>query len=224
MKRWALVVVGLYGLILVTLTAPVLMLAFVPYVRAAELKNVFAAWQYWLWIAVMLLGQAAMLKVPVSLASRRPVTRRALLPPILATGLMMGCMAAGAIYASFEFTFQGKEDWSWVGWGGVILAALTWCFWTVVFFRLSRNTNPADVVSRQCKLLLKGSILELLVAVPTHIVARHRDYCCAGVMTFIGITLGISVMLFSFGPAVFFLFVERWRRLHPCGAAPPAIH
>jgi len=23
------------------------------------------------------------------------------------------------------------------------------------------------------------------------------------------------VMLFSFGPAVYFLFVDRWRRLHP---------
>jgi hypothetical protein len=23
------------------------------------------------------------------------------------------------------------------------------------------------------------------------------------------------VMLFSFGPAVFFLFADRWRRLHP---------
>jgi hypothetical protein len=34
-------------------------------------------------------------------------------------------------------------------------------------------------------------------------------------MTFVGLTMGFSVMLFSFGPGVFFLFVERWRRLHP---------
>ncbi len=50
---------------------------------------------------------------------------------------------------------------------------------------------------------------------PTHIVARYCDYCCAGFMTFIGLTLGMSVMLFSFGPGVFFLFVARWRQLHP---------
>jgi hypothetical protein len=66
--------------------------------------------------------------------------------------------------------------------------------------------------------MLRGSILELLVAVPTHIVARSRDYCCAGFMTFIGLSLGISVMLFSYGPAVFFLYVDRWRRLHPAQA------
>jgi hypothetical protein len=38
-------------------------------------------------------------------------------------------------------------------------------------------------------------------------------------MTFVGLTLGISVMLLSFGPAVFFLYAERWRRLHPETAA-----
>jgi hypothetical protein len=85
----------------------------------------------------------------------------------------------------------------------------------VLFYRSSRGANPPDVISRQCRLLLRGSILELLIAVPTHIVARSRDYCCAGAMTFVGLTLGISVMLFSYGPAVFFLYAERWRRLHP---------
>jgi hypothetical protein len=30
-----------------------------------------------------------------------------------------------------------------------------------------------------------------------------------------GFATGISVMLFSFGPAVFFLFVARWKHLHP---------
>ena len=65
------------------------------------------------------------------------------------------------------------------------------------------------------RFLWTGSILALLIAIPTHIVARHRDYCCAGYLTFIGLTCGISVMLFAFGPAVYFLFVERWKRLHP---------
>jgi hypothetical protein len=95
---------------------------------------------------------------------------------------------------------------------------LTWGAWAIVFFRISRRTDPADMVSRQCRCLLKGSVLELLIAVPTHIVARYRDYCCAGCLTFIGLTMGMSVMLFAYGPAVFFLFVARWKRLHPAAA------
>src|SRR5437868_13042135 len=37
-----------------------------------------AAWQYWVWVAVMVLGQAALLSVPVAVASRRPMARRPL--------------------------------------------------------------------------------------------------------------------------------------------------
>jgi hypothetical protein len=59
-----------------------------------------------------------------------------------------------------------------------------------------------------------------LIAVPTHVVVRCRDYCCAGFLTFIGLTMGVSVMLFAYGPAVFFLYVERWKRLHPAPIDP----
>ena len=215
MKRWAGVVVGLYGLILVALTVPVAALAFVPQAKVSEIASAYLAWQYWVWIGVMVLGQAALLVVPVGVANRRPVTRRSLLLPVVTAGLLMGGMAVGAIYSLSEFIFRDKGFADWVWWGAVAVGVLIWGAWSVVFFRLSRNATPSDVVSRQCRLLLQGSILELLIAVPTHIVARCRDYCCAGAMTFVGITLGISVMLFSFGPAVFFLYVDRWRRLHP---------
>lgn len=54
----------------------------------------------------------------------------------------------------------------------------------------------------------------MLVAVPAHMVARCRDYCCAGFYVFVGITFGIAVMLLAFGPGVYFLYAARWRRLH----------
>jgi hypothetical protein len=60
------------------------------------------------------------------------------------------------------------------------------------------------------RLLIAGSILELLVAVPTHVYSRAKDHCCGGYATIWGIGVGISVMLFAFGPGVFFLFVRRW--------------
>jgi hypothetical protein len=164
------------------------------------------------------LAQAAMLAVPVRVASRRPMTRCSLALTVLTGGLMMGALVTGAIFSLCEFAFadQGGETnqrlTQWIGFG---MGLAAWCGWGLIFFRLSRTTESRDFVSRLCKSLLKGSILELLIAVPTHIVARCRDYCCAGFLTFVGLTLGMSVMLFSFGPGVFFLFVARWRRLHP---------
>jgi len=220
MKRWALVVVLLYGLALVALTLPVLMAAFAPELDLSVMAGVFGQWEYWVWLGVMLLCQAGLLLVPVGVASGRPVSRRSLLAPVCVTGLLIGALVTGAVLAVFETVL----NWNTPRGGSVegeiyhlviatAIGIAIWVFWTIAFYRLSRDKEPAGVVTRMCRYLLGGSILELLVAVPTHIIARCRNYCCAGFMTFLGIVFGISVMLFSFGPGVFYLYVGRWRRL-----------
>ncbi|MBN1429988.1 MAG: hypothetical protein JXB07_16585 [Anaerolineae bacterium] len=213
MKYWALLVAFLYCLIIVVLTWPVIIIAFWPNVQAADLVGIFSAeaWPYWLFVAVPGLCQVALLTIPVGIAEHRPIARRSLILPIVVAGFMMGGLVIGAMFSLEEFVSKGatlhyRE--------ALIVGGLTWILWTVIFYRLSRNEAPGDLISRLCRYLLGGSILELLIAVPTHIVARSRDYCCAGFMTFIGITLGISVMLFSYGPGVFFLFADRWARLY----------
>jgi hypothetical protein len=222
MKRWALVVAVLYIAILAVLTLPAGLLAFAPRVRLTEAAKVYACWPYWLWLVVMFAGQFALLAIPVRVASLRPVTRGPIWRTVLAGGLMAGGLAAGAVLSLYEFVFRDRDPGNWTGWTAITLGVVTWCIWALVFSRMNRNAQPTDIVSCQCQWLFKGSILELLIAVPTHVVARYRGYCCAGFMTFIGLTMGVSVMLFSFGPAVFFLFVERWKRLHPQVQGPQA--
>ena len=217
-KNWALVVAALYFLALAALTAPAIALAFCTGkngIHFGEAFAVYGMWPYWVWLAVMVLGQAALLALPVRLASRRPVTRGSLVPPVIATGLMTGGLLVGAVLSLLEFVYADKGIKDRAGWLTLGAGAALWIGWSIVFYRTSRREDPGDVLTRQCRWLLKGSVLELLIAVPTHIVARSRDYCCAGIMTFVGLTMGISVMLFSFGPAVFFLLLARWRRLHP---------
>jgi len=211
MKRWAVLVVFLYFLILVALTSPLHLVAFYPETMHDALWA-FSEWIYWAGLGVMLVAQAVMLLVPVELSLGRPTTRRSVLWLILASGLMMGVLGAGAAMSIDEFIRKEMVVDTALPW--VVLPVL-WAVWTLVFAWTSRDTAPMDIVTRQCRYLLKGSILELLVAVPTHIVARARNYCCAGVSTFLGIAFGVSVMLFSFGPGVFFLFVQRWKRLQP---------
>ena len=188
MKRSALLVAALYCLILVALTVPFLLATFYGSVygssgalaAVAEAAEVFAFWPYWIWVAVMITCQLALLSVPVRVASRRPVTQGALWPTILAAGLMAGALAAAAAFAIGEFIYRLENTGNWLGWCGLAIGMLSWGAWTFVFRRAAKVEPPADIVTRQCRLLFKGSILELLIAVPTHIVARHRDYCCAG--------------------------------------------
>jgi hypothetical protein len=214
MKRWAVMVAVLYGLMLGVASVPGYLLAFAPHADFNNAAGMVIRGPRWLFLAVMGLAQAAMLAVPVRFASRRPMTRRPLILTIVAAALMMSALVIGAFCSIYEFALHDKGG-NWTLWTALVLGVGAWCAWAGIFYRISRATEADDLVSRLCKWLLRGSVLELLIAVPTHIVARCRDYCCAGVMTFIGLTLGISVMLFSFGPGVFFLFAARWRRLHP---------
>lgn len=219
MKRWAILVAALYTLILVALTVPVIWLSFrsefSPEQPLTAAFNVFLEWPYWTWVVVMVGCQLALLSVPVRVTSRRPVTRGALWPTVLVAGLMMGILVMAAFLAIDEFVHRGEATIAWISGSGIGAGLATWIIWAIVFGRAAGTTAPRDLVTRQCRLLLKGSILELLIAVPTHIIARHRDYCCAGFMTFIGLTMGVAVLLFAFGPALYFLFADRWQRLHP---------
>jgi len=215
MKRWALIIAGLYLLTLTAFTLPVVALAFFPRFTWNEAGEVYSSWPYWFWLVIMVASQFALLAVPVRIANRRPVTRGSLWPTLLAGGLMMAGLVTGAVLSVYEFVVGEQGPGNWIGWVSAAVGGMTWLIWLVVFFRMSRSANPSDLITRQCRWLFKGSILELLIAVPTHIVARSRDYCCAGFMTFMGLTMGVSVMLFAFGPAVFFLYAERWQRLQP---------
>jgi hypothetical protein len=214
MKRWALVVVALYFLILIAMTSPLMMVCFFPLQNGFRSLSFYSEWAYWALVGVFVVAQVVMLLVPVDISMRRPESRRSILSLVLASGLMVGVLGLGAAISLNEF-IRGEHADSTNGaipWG-VLLAF--WILWTLVFYRIGRNHSAMDMVTRQSSYLLKGSILELLIAVPTHIVARSRDYCCAGLYTFLGIAFGVAVMLFSYGPGVFFLFAARWRRLHP---------
>jgi hypothetical protein len=216
MKRWAILVAILYALILAALALPMIFIGLGHSVNIdiRSIAAMYVHWQWWLIFALMGLSQISLLAVPVRVASRRPVTRLPLIKTVLVAALMMAGLVVGAFLCIFELGFYNLGG-TWTLWTALAVGIASWGGWAIAFFRLSQRLNAEDLTSRLCRYLLKGSILELLIAVPTHIVARYRDYCCAGFMTFIGLTLGVSVMLFSFGPGVFFLFVERWRRLHP---------
>ena len=98
---------------------------------------------------------------------------------------------------------------------------LLWVIWGFVFYRSSKALDPDSLTRHLTRRLLRGSILELLVAVPSHIIVRGRDDCCAPAGSFFGIVTGLTVMLLSFGPGVFFLFVERMARLRPKSPEDP---
>ena len=86
----------------------------------------------------------------------------------------------------------------------IVSVFVFWTLWAFIFGSFAKSDDPNAFIHRATGWLLRGSILELLIAVPSHIIVRRRGDCCAPIGTFWGITTGISVMLLCFGPAFSF--------------------
>ena len=94
-------------------------------------------------------------------------------------------------------------------WPALVFLALSWLVWGMAFYKSFSAKDPGSFTSSITRWLFRGSILELLVAVPSHILSRRRDECCAPPFTLLGIATGLAIALMSFGPGVFFLFAQR---------------
>ena len=169
--------------------------------------------------AITVLGACglALLIVPVRVKRRRPVTRRSIVVPIVASGLLMGGLVLGGGFALAELFAPlqngGHEVSDRVGWSVVIVAVAVWAAWAVLFLIIVRGREPASLGMKLHRALIAGSILELFVAVPAHIIVRRRNECCAGIMTGTGICLGVAVALVSFGPSVLLLYFNRRKQI-----------
>jgi len=175
--------------------------------------------------------------LPINIAERRLPARRPLKIPVIVTAFFLAnlCFAGLASFFCAAFKENGvfkeggaaifqyinpfplnQPDNAWHFVGGVIITIVAfWLIWAFIFRRFAKTDDENSLVKRSTRWLLRGSILELLIAVPSHVIVRRRDDCCAPAGTFWGIATGISVMLLCFGPGVFFLFVERCRKLKP---------
>jgi len=77
-----------------------------------------------------------------------------------------------------------------------------------VFYRYSRRGSMT--FERAISWLLKGSVLELMIAVPAHVIVRSRGDCSAPFLTSWGIVTGLAIMLMCFGPGVLALYKKRF--------------
>ena len=236
MKRWAVLTVLIYALALLVLTFPVVWIAFSGWSdKGVSLHNalkIYRHWSYWLWLTVLVTGQALLLLLPINISERRLPARRPLKTPVIVSAFFLanlcfaGLVSILCLYFKEDgFNFFGyflpfkpnqvsPSDFA-TGFGAVITGLAFWIIWGVIFRSFAKSDDPDTLLKRNTRWLLRGSILELLVAVPSHIIVRRRGDCCAPLGTFCGIATGISIMLLCFGPGVFFLFVERCKRLQP---------
>jgi len=211
MKRWPVWIVLLYGLTLIALTVPAARMIFISPTENIKPEAFFGSWEYWVWIVVLVLNQAALLLIPVDLSHKRPAGKRSLFLQVGASALSMGLLLSGAALAVSE-AFKGEVSFNWTGWIFWGFLLVSWVFWARLFAGWSLTMEADGLVRRTCRTLFRGSVLQLLIVVPCHIYVRSKDYCCAGLGTALGLACGLAVMLVSFGPGIFFLYLEQLKK------------
>jgi hypothetical protein len=167
------------------------------------------AWQWAIPIAALFVCGIGLMIVPVRSIRRRPITRRSIWFPIIASGLLAAGLFYGGAMALGEYKKLDSAGFELMA----MMAVTLWILWAGVFIPMAFAVNPTSLAMQLHRILIAGSVMELLVAVPTHIVVRRRTECCAGIYTGIAICLGVAVMLVSFGPSVLFLYHRRRRQI-----------
>ena len=165
-----------------------------------------------IWVGVLTSGGLSLIFIPVRAMRRRAVTRRSIWLPLIGSGFFAGLLALGASLALCEYFKQAGPHPEWIIFGAGIM---TWIAWSIVFGLIAFSGRERAIGLTLHRWLIAGSVLELLVAVPTHVLVRRRRECCAGLATGAGICLGVAVMIISFGPSVLLLYYKRRRQITP---------
>jgi hypothetical protein len=220
MRNWGIVVTAFYALALMGLLVPgVLLLGGwldVSDVLSGLLDfygSSLRSWLAWTWVVILVGGQALLLFLSVDTSRRKLKPRQHILVSISTAAILFALLAVAAICALVAGV-GGDDTPAWglvdselkaLGW----LLAL-WLLWGLAFYLYARGTP--ERAARVLAWLFRGSVLELLIAVPAHVIVRQREDCSAPAVTSFGIVTGLAVMLLSFGPSILFLYKKRLER------------
>jgi hypothetical protein len=225
-RKWGIIISVVYALILQGLLFPLgVLLAgehglLSPQFYADVLAG-YGEWIVWVPVGVLIAGQVALLALSVDASQKRlkpraPVKRSAAVAATLFTLLSVSAIASiGVAMRSDNFLDKIAAN---------LLLALAglWVAWAVVFYLYLRGKT--EITNRVVSWLLRGSVLELLIAIPCHVIVRRRNDCSAPIATGFGIAAGIAIMLLSFGPSVLLLYKKRMDALRSGQGRQAAAH
>ena len=167
----------------------------------------------WSWVAVMGLAQAGLLVVPVRVAAGRPVSKRWVIWPIVASLAVIALMAA-AMLPDVAMTLSNTPRDQLYHWTAAFGALpVVWVTLAVLLVICSGTREPGMFMTRVTRLVLAGSIVELVVAAAFHVLGRMRGQ--EGIGGYLGLVAGFSMMIAAFGPRLFFRLVRRRASLGP---------
>ncbi len=140
-----------------------------------------------------------------------PVKKRRLIIPVIIAAVMMTVLIAGITLALGELIFKNQGEWfAYVFWS---IVAISWLIWGLIFFIWGMRTQRYKTLRNVISTMFAGSLLSLMISIPSHLIVVKRPGCLVGLSTALGIiSSGIFVMLWAFGPGIILLFLREIRK------------
>jgi hypothetical protein len=225
MRKWAIVITAFYALVVLFLGT---FGAFMVVTESLEVLDIFdgsdsfgeVIIEYaFLWITIFILvcSQALLMFLSVDISWRRLKPQRHARVTAGLVGLMILILLVAVVFA-VSAAYSGDSFWpgAWLLQSlpeisqlpvALLAVVLIWAGWGALFYTFSKRVS--NVVDAAVSWLIRGSVLELLIAVPCHLIIRQRSDCCAPLASAYGIATGIAVMLMAFGPSALFLYKRK---------------
>lgn len=219
MRKWGLIITLLYLVIVLALLVPgtIFLITDSRQVFLDNMRGAYRTGFTWVNIGFFVIAEALLLLLTVDTSQRRMKPRAHIFVSAATTGVLLAILTFAVVFSLVAARWGDGFD---VKLNGMTVAATffaSWIAWGIIFYRLTRDAD--DAVTRAVSWLLRGSVLELLIAVPAHIIVRRRHDCSAPIATGFGISTGIAIMLLAFGPSVLLLYKKKMDALKPKSAA-----
>lgn len=140
-----------------------------------------------------------------------PIRKRRLLIPVIIVAVMMTVLIGGITLALGELIFENPGNW--FGYLFLTIVAISWLTWGIIFFIWGTTKQRYKTVRNLISSMFAGSLLTLIVTIPSHIIVSKRPGCLVGLGTSMGICSGVFVMFWAFGPGIILLFLREKRKV-----------
>lgn len=214
MRRWGLAITAFYAAVVLVLVLPAfLLLGFKHNATTADIVKIYEWWGTWLYAGILIAGEALLLFLSVDTSWRHARPRQHIAVTAVLASFFAAVLTWSALFSLEVVVYGDKPPPLWkgkdelFGWTVLGLWIGFWVIWGGIFYQYYRDSS--NTVSRVVTWLLRGSVLELLIAVPAHVIVRQRGDCSAPAVTGFGIVTGIAIMLLCFGPGVLALYKKR---------------
>lgn len=136
--------------------------------------------------------------------------------PIVIFSLMLAILVISINFTLSEF-FEGKyedvfskiiENFYLL----IIVLSVTWIIFSVFGILINLKKDLNIIYRNYLITLISGSLLELLIAIPLHIVINKRGKCLAGLYSIFGVIGGFIVLIFIMGPAIFLFLLFFYKK------------